>query len=312
MRARPDLVVMEGTGAVGGIAALLLKALLGVPFIVSTGDAVGPFLSARYPAFGLLGHVYERLLYRSSHGVIAWTPYLAGRALTFGARRTVTIPGWLPPDRNQRASGTERAYRRRKLDIGDSTLVVGIVGSLRWNSRREYCYGLELVRAIRMSQRADVAALIVGDGDGRERLIAAAGDDFGSRILLPGYVGREEVLSYLAAMDIASLPQSVDGVGSFRYTTKLVEYVAAGLPIVTGQIPASYDLDDGRFYRLPGDLPWGDDYVRALAELLDSLDHKTLFHAGNGTALIEQTFNAQAQQERLANFISDICTSLRS
>ena len=48
--------------------------------------------------------------------------------------------------------------------------------------------------------------------------------------------------NHLAAFDLASLPQSVDGVGSFRYTTKLSEYLAAGLPIVTGQIPAAYDL----------------------------------------------------------------------
>ena len=42
---------------------------------------------------------------------------------------------------------------------------------------------------------------------------------------------------FLAAFDLASLPQSVDRVGSFRYSTKLSEYLAAGLPIVTSQIP---------------------------------------------------------------------------
>ena len=56
----------------------------------------------------------------------------------------------------------------------------------------------------------------------------------------------EEVVDYLAAFDLASLPQSVDRVGSFRYSTKLCEYLAVGLPIITGQIPAAYDLDAGR------------------------------------------------------------------
>ena len=63
-------------------------------------------------------------------------------------------------------------------------------------------------------------------------------------------------------MDVASLPQSVDGVGSFRYTTKLSEYLAARLPVVTGEIPLAFDLDDGWMWRLPGDAPWEERYSR--------------------------------------------------
>jgi hypothetical protein len=78
-------------------------------------------------------------------------------------------------------------------------------------------------------------------------------------------------MEYLAAMDVASLPQSVDAVGSFRYTTKLSEYLAAGVPVVTGQIPLGYDLDDGWLWRLPGNAPWRPDYIQALAFLIDNL-----------------------------------------
>jgi hypothetical protein len=49
---------------------------------------------------------------------------------------------------------------------------------------------------------------------------------------------------------------SVDQVGSFRYTTKLSKYLAFGLPVITGQIPLAYDLDDGWIWRLAGDAPW--------------------------------------------------------
>ena len=57
---------------------------------------------------------------------------------------------------------------------------------------------------------------------------------------------------YLCAFDVGSLSQSVDPVGSFRYTTKLSEYLAVGLPVITGEAPVAYDLDEGYLWRVPG------------------------------------------------------------
>src|SRR5438045_1262138 len=37
---RPALIVMEGTGLAGGITLLLLRAVLRIPYVVSSGDAV--------------------------------------------------------------------------------------------------------------------------------------------------------------------------------------------------------------------------------------------------------------------------------
>lgn len=82
---------------------------------------------------------------------------------------------------------------------------------------------------------------------------------------------RKDVPDYLAAMDVASLPQNVDGVGSFRYTTKLSEYLAAGLPVITGQIPLAYDVGGGWLWRLPGAALWDERYVSALADVMRRL-----------------------------------------
>ena len=40
----------------------------------------------------------------------------------------------------------------------------------------------------------------------------------------------EEVVPVMCAFDVASLPQSMDGVGMFRYTTKIAEELALRLP----------------------------------------------------------------------------------
>ena len=94
LRERPDVVVMEGTGVAGGAAVLAARLLAGVPYVVSSGDAVGPYLGLISPWLTAPGRVYERLLCRLSAGYIGWSPYLVGRAITLGARRGVTAAHW--------------------------------------------------------------------------------------------------------------------------------------------------------------------------------------------------------------------------
>src|SRR4051812_14280028 len=71
----PALVVLEGTGLAGGLAVLIGRLLLGTPFVVSSGDAVAPFLAMRSRAIGPIAALYERMLYRMSSGFIGWSPY---------------------------------------------------------------------------------------------------------------------------------------------------------------------------------------------------------------------------------------------
>ncbi len=300
---RPDVVVMEGTGTAGGLTLLLLRVLLGVRYVISSGDAVGPFLGLRSRLLGVLGGAYERLLYRNCAGFVGWTPYLAGRALTFGAPRAMTAPGWA---RDEPAPGA-RARIRGELGVAPETIVIGLVGSLHWNERVGYVYGAEIVQAVRRTSRADVVACIVGDGDGLARLQELAGDDLGKRVLLPGRVAPEEVTDYLSAFDAGSLSQSVDRVGSFRYTTKLSEYLAAGLPVISGQAPLAYDLDEGYLWRLPGEAPWSATFIDSLSALLEGLSRAEIDRRREAvTALSWRLFDRDAQQRRMHAFLTDI------
>ncbi len=302
-RRRPSLIVMEGTGIAGGLAVIAIDAVLGIPFVVCSGDAVGPYLRLRSRPAWLIGGLYERLLCRRCAGYVGWTPYLVGRALTFGARRGMTAPGWA----REQASEGARERIREALGIPADALVVGLAGSLGWTESVGYVYGLELVRAVRRLKRRDVVVCIVGDGSGRERLQHLAGADLGGRVLLPGRVPPEQVADHLAAFDLASLPQSVDRVGAFRYSTKLSEYTAAGLPIVTGETPAAYDLDDGGLWRLPGSAPWSATYTDALTELLEGLTAEAV--AARREAMRtrrEDPFEMVAQQRRMCGFIEDL------
>jgi hypothetical protein len=304
-KCRPALAVMEGTGLAGGLALLAARWLHGVPYVVSSGDAVAPFLAARHRMLWPAAWLYERLLYRMSSGFVGWTPYLAGRALTLGAPRAMSAANWsLYP-----AADDSRDRVRAELEIPDDAILFGLIGSLRWNTRVGYCYGLELVRAIQSVDRPDVVVLVAGDGDGRRRLEHVAGSRLGSAVKLPGPIPHEQVPSYLAAIDVGSLPQSVDQVGAFRYTTKLSEYLAAGLPIVTGQIPLSYDLDDGWLWRLPGDAPWDARYIEALGRLMSSVTHQDIAERRGHVPRDNPLFDRTRQQRAVGQFVTDLLSA---
>ena len=121
---------MEGTGVGGGLALLAARVLFGTRYVVSSGDAVGPYMSGRRRGFGLPFGLYERLLYRMSAGVVGWSPYLAGRALTSVHRGRSRPPAGRPARRAARRSAHEACA---ELGIPADALVFGLVGSLDWN-----------------------------------------------------------------------------------------------------------------------------------------------------------------------------------
>ena len=303
---RPDLLVMEGTGLAGGMVCLLARMFGRTRYVVSSGDAVGPFVAAHSMIAGPAFSIYEGLLCRFCDGYIGWTPYLAGRAMTFGAKRAVTASGWAPSPLNETDAMEARRNLRAQLGIPGERIVFGLAGALTWNARRGYCYGLELVQAMSKVKRSDVCALIVGDGSGMEKLKQLAGSRLGQSIFLPGNVAMNDVSKWLAAMDVASLPQSLDGVGSFRYTTKISEYAAAGLPIVTGRLPLAYDLDDGSIVRLPGETPWSPIYINALADLMESVTDHSLAELKQKVRRERREFDPAEQARRITNFIVEL------
>jgi glycosyltransferase involved in cell wall biosynthesis len=145
---------------------------------------------------------------------------------------------------------------------------------------------------------------LVGDGTGKSKLENLAADRHGRTVLFTGRVPQAEIPDYLAAMDIGSLPQSVDGVGSFRFTTKISEYLVAGLPLVTGEVPMGYDLDDGWIWRLPGNAPWHDSYIHELAKLLDRLTPAELAEKRAAVPADHPAFDRDRQIQRVTAFIS--------
>lgn len=300
-RRRPDVVVLEGTGVAGGVAVMAARLLRGVPYLVSSGDAVAPFLRTFDPRLGPPARLYERSLCRLCAGYIGWSPYLVGRALSLGAPRGATAAHF---SRGHSSPGAREAVRTR-LGIPPEAIVIGIAGSIRLNVRLGYSYGVELIRALRLTTRPELRVLIVGDGTGLENLVALAGDELGRRVLLPGRCPPEEVADHLAAMDIGALSQSTNVLGSMRYTTKLPEYVAAGLPVVATEVPVAYDLDTGWLWRLPGDAPWHEDHIVALSQFMQTVTREEIARKAACVPRDPPVFSAELQQQRVCALVRE-------
>lgn len=236
-----------------------------------------------------------------------WLDPLPGRSRVDPRRpRGVTAPGWVHFTVDRERLLRRRTEIRKSFGFSEDDIVFGLLGSLAWNRNKGYCYGLELIEAARLTKRQQVKILVVGDGSGIQELRKRAAQLPDGRVALHGNVPLEEVLDYLSAMDVASLPQSMDGVGLFRYTTKICEYLMAGLPIVTSRIPMAYDLDAGWCWRLPGKGPCTGDYVNALADLMNGISWAEVRARVNAIPSENETFCFEAQQKRVAAFVADI------
>ncbi|WP_020618762.1 glycosyltransferase [Paenibacillus daejeonensis] len=304
---RPSLIVMEGTGVFGGLALITGSVITKTPYIVSSGDSVGPFIASKYPVIGPLFNLYEKMLYKRATGFIGWTPYLTGRALTYGSNFGMTAAGWAPFHISNNDKYSARNDIRKKYGIPQTHIVVGIVGSLNWNKRIGYSYGLELIQANNRVERQDVTVMVVGDGTGRIELEKLNNKQ---NVIFTGKVPREEVPLYLSAMDAASLPQSVDQVGSFRYTTKVSEYLSVGLPIITGTIPMVYDLDSRWFCKIIGANPWSERYAEGLAQFITNTSQEELKKISDEIPEEISYFNKNMQIKSVTEFVNDIMISI--
>jgi len=303
-----DLVYQEGTGIAGGMPLIRAARSRGVRYIYSIGDPVGGFFRVtRGVLYGAAMERYERELARHSAGVIGWTPYLAGRALTMGAPRAATVEGAAALDIFRPLPPQEKVQAKERYNLPQEHIVCGVVGSLTWTPRQQYCYGLELIETLKRLKRSDISVLIVGDGDGRRILEERLPSDLKSRVVFTGRIPEAEVVTAMNAMDIGFITQTLDALGNFRLTTKMPEYLACGLPVAVSPIPGYFDYVGEAGWALPPYHPASDAFARGCALWLDKLDRAEIAQrATHCRPIAEMRFAYEVVGPRFARFIDSI------
>lgn len=303
---KPDLIYLEGSGISAGWP-LIQAAKKGQRFVVSSGDPIaGFFRTTRGQLAGAAFAAYERRLMRSCAAFIGWTPYLTGRAIEMGARRAITVEGGADLGVFQPPSPAQKLAARKQLGLPADHLVCVVVGSLNWSSRQSYAYGLELIETLKQLKRHDVSLLIVGDGTGRAQLEARVPAALKERAVFTGRLPQQQVLQALHAADIGFVTQTLDGLGSFRLTTKLPEYLAAGLAVAMSPIPGFYDYVWPAGWALPAAHPASAEFATACAAWLDGLSPAQVQEkAALAPAIARQRFDYEVLADRFSQFLRD-------
>jgi glycosyltransferase involved in cell wall biosynthesis len=166
----------------------------------------------------------ERRLLRSADGVFVVSEALRGYAVASGAdpERVRVVPNGV--DHQAFARPVDDSVRQRLGLTGQ--VVVGFVGSLKpWHGVSD------LIRAF-ASLPPSISLLVVGDGPERSAIEAAVeAAMISDRVRLIGRVPHVNVPAYLQAMDIGVAPYRRQPMFYFS-PLKVVEYLAAGLPVV--------------------------------------------------------------------------------
>jgi glycosyltransferase involved in cell wall biosynthesis len=303
-----DLVYQEGTGIAAGANLIRAAVAWRQPFVVSSGDPIGGFFQVtKGELVGRLFGIYEKMLYRHCAGFVGWTPYLTGRAIQMGARRGVTVEGAVDLQLFRPYPKDERLAARQSYGLNPGHLVCGVVGSLDWVRRQSYCYGLELIEALKRVKRQDLSILIVGDGNGRAILESAVSDTVRSRVVFTGRLPEAEVVRAINAMDVGFVTQTLDSLGNYRLTTKLPEYLACRVPVAMSPVPGFYDYVSTAGWPLPPYHPASAAFQRHCAAWLDSLHRDEVNEkASRAREVASQCFDYESVGEKFRSFVEGL------
>jgi glycosyltransferase involved in cell wall biosynthesis len=234
VRLRPALCYVFDMGFSGVIAASLYRPISRCRVVVDTGDAI--YELARLTGRGRIGLWLTKLLEQLSFSIsdrIVVRSHPHQELLDREGISADVIPDGV--DTTEFFPCVENELRKQ---YGlDGVLVVGILGSLIWNSREQTCYGWELIELIHRLRDQPVKGVIIGDGSGLPKLKAlCAAQNLEDRMVFLGRIPYSDLPGYLNMMDICLSTQTNDGAGQVRTTGKLPLYLACGRFVLSSQV----------------------------------------------------------------------------
>jgi glycosyltransferase involved in cell wall biosynthesis len=144
--------------------------------------------------------------------------------------------------------------------------------------------------------------LIHGDGPARESLRRQATElGIGDRVVIRDFVPFHEVPAVMAAADVGVVPKRADGFGNEACSTKILECMACGVPVIVSRTSVdAYYFDNGtvRFFT-PGNVKdlarqmlWAYEHPAELHRVAASarryaLDYSWRRHAGEYVAIVD-------------------------
>lgn len=268
----PDFMVFAG----------LLPRITGTPVILDIHDILPEFYTSKFGSSGksisfrLLQKVERISAKFSSHVIIAnhiWQERLLSRSVEPG-KCTVVLNS---PDRSIfTTNGAPRKANKR--------FVMLYPGTLNWHQ------GLDLaIRAFgKVSDQVPEADFyIYGDGPTREDLQALIRElHLENRVFICVPLPLREVAKVIASADLGIVPKRKDTFGNEAFSTKILEFMAVGVPVIVADTQVDrYYFDDSvvRFFRGGEE----EDLARSMVELIRNPQQRQTM-VRNATKFVEK------------------------
>ena len=231
--------------------------------------------------------------FQSASILVAVSSGVADYLQSFGVdrERIAVIPNAVNPDRFNDPIYPEQ-------DAQPYGFTVGFLGTLKpWHGLESLVEAFDILVRQTRGSTPHCRLLVVGDGPQRTELIGnIANRGWSDHVEWAGSVTPEDVPSWLARMDVGVAPYH-DGSKFYFSPLKVMEYMAAGLPVVTTQVGDLHRLIEHAVTGLlcrPGD-------PAALAEALDQLRcssalRRDLGQAGRRHVLKHHTWTTNVKQ----------------
>ena len=238
-----DLVWLEKEALPWLPGWLETRLLRGVPLVIDFDDAwFHRYDSHRNPLVRwLLGGKFGHLV-RQAHTIVAGNDYLADWTRRHGAQQIVQIPTVLDPARYRPATGS-KAQR----------VTIGWMGSPS---------SVQYLKAIAPALKA-----VLAGGKARLELVGSGPVDLGFPLTFLPWQENTEA-AFLQAFDIGIMPLTEDKWSRGKCAYKLLQYMAAGLPVVASPVEMNRQVvrDGENGYLATTEAEW----IAALTDLCDN------------------------------------------
>jgi hypothetical protein len=228
---RPEVMVSYSVPTTGWQAVLVAK-LFKLPLVFRAID-VSHLI--RRSSFSKLIKLAERFVYRESAMVSANNPTLLNYCQELAGRQINGIVNLPPIDLQRFAPRENRSASRngkpRVIYMGSFFYFSGLERVIK-----DFCARSDL----------DFELRLVGGGEMEDSLKELVSNcDSRKDIVFPGFASFEVLPEVLQSSDIAINPMTVDTVSALAFPNKLIQYLAAGLTVVSTDLQGAKSLLDG-------------------------------------------------------------------
>lgn len=268
-RIRYDLIHVHNMPDFLAFAAWYPK-LTGVKVILDIHDIVPELFASKFdirtghPFVGLLKRIEKKSAAFADHVIVSnhlWHEKLIARSAS--KEKCSVFLNHVDP----------AIFYRRARTRTDGKFIVIFPGTFQWHQ------GLDIAikafaRVKRKVPNAEFQLYGGGGGRGAEMELASLADSLGSNgsVKFCGSVTLDQIPSVIANADLGVVPKRADSFGNEAYSTKIMEFMSQGVPVVVSRTKIdTFYFDDSvvRFF------PSGDD--RAMADaMLDIIESKAL------------------------------------